>query len=161
MDEGFEIKIDGLNKIIKALKKEPPKCRLGILGGGNRTPKQGQKNAPTNAMVGAIHEFGSPIRGIPSRSFLRIPLSQNLNKELENSGMLDKETLEEVIKSGTMLPWVKKIAVVAEGIVLDAFDTGGFGEWKPWKNKDYTNNTGMILVDTQQLRNSISSEVKE
>lgn len=161
MDEGFEIKIDGLEKLIKSLNKKPPQCRIGILGASNRTPKPGQKNAPSNALVGAVHEFGSPIRGIPSRSFLRMPLSENLNKELENSGALDKEVLNEVMKSGTMLPWVRKIAVIAEGIVMDAFDSGGFGQWPAWKNRDYTNNTGMLLVDTQQLRNSISSEVKE
>jgi phage gpG-like protein len=156
-----EIKVEGLEKLLKALRAKPPVARVGILGASNRTPKEGEKSAPSNALVGAVHEFGSPIRGIPARSFLRMPLTENLTKEIENSGALDKEVLEDVIKSGTIVPWLRKITIIAEGIVLEAFDTGGYGQWKPWKNRNYTNNTGMLLVDTQQLRNSISSEVKE
>ncbi len=54
---------------------------------------------------------------------------------------------------------VKKVAVVAEGIVAEAFDTGGFGQWPP---SDMTHKkVHQTLVETQQLRNSITSEVKE
>ncbi len=83
-----------------------------------------------------------------------------LNKELKNSGLSDKDTLKAVIASGTVIPWLEKVALSAEAVVLDAFDNSGPG-WAAWKNKNYENNTGMILTDTQQLRDSIGTRVKE
>lgn len=121
-------------------------------------PRKGGKQL-TNAEIGAVHEFGNSTH--PQRSFLRVPLMDRLNKELQDSGSFDKETLRDVIINGTVVPWLKKVAVVAEGIVAGAFDTGGYGKWAQWKNPSYQNNTGNILVDTTQLRNSITSEVKE
>jgi hypothetical protein len=106
-----------------------------------------------------MHEFG--MGNMPQRSFLRIPISQNLARELENSGAFTPEAAKQVIKQASMVPWLESAAAVALKIVSDAFDTGGFGKWPKWKTKGYKNNANMILVDTQQLRNSITSEVKE
>lgn len=159
-EQPFSIEIEGLDKLVKALKAKPPIVKIGVLGGA-RAPTHGQKNAPSNSTIAAVHEFGSPARNIPQRSFLRVPLSEHLNKELENSGMLDKDDLNNVIKSGSMLPWVKKLAIVAEGIVDEAFETSGFGTWPAWKNPNYHNEGGMLLVDSGQLRQSITTEVSE
>lgn len=158
-EEAFSIELRGLDQLIRALKQKAPTIKIGILGSTARKPKNGNANVPTNATVGAVHEFGAPARGIPQRSFLRIPLSENLNKELERSGLLDKEALNEVIKSGTMLPWMEKVAICAEAVVDDAFETSGGGKWPAWKNKNYHNEGGMLLVDTGSLRESVTSEV--
>lgn len=159
-DEIFTLKIRGLDQLVKALKAKPPVARVGILGDKtNRAPAEGETNTPTNAEVGASHEFGTST--LPKRSFLVTPISDQLDKEMLKSGALDKEVLSDVITQASLLPWVKKIAALAEGIVVDAFDTGGFGKWNGWKNPNYTNNAGQILVDTKQLRDSITSEVKE
>lgn len=147
--EGFSIELRGLDQLIKALKAKPPTVRIGVLGGGE------------NATVGAVHEFGAPARNIPQRSFLRVPLADHLNKELENSGLLNKEVLNDVIKKGSMTPWMKQVAVVAQGIVDDAFETSGDGKWPKWKDPNYTNQGGMLLVDTGSLRDSITTEVTE
>ena len=74
--------------------------------------------------------------------------------------MFTQDELLEVVKEGTMLPWLKKLAVIGEKIVLEAFATGGDGKWPKWKTKGYKNNTGQILVDTTQLRDSITSDIK-
>jgi phage gpG-like protein len=158
-EQEFSIELKGLDQLIKALKQKPPVVRIGVLGNEARPTGKNQKAVPTNATVGAVHEFGAPARGIPQRSFLRTPLSENLNKELENSGLLDKQALSDVIKSGTMIPWMEKIAIVAEGIVDDAFETSGYGKWPQWKDPHYTNEGGMLLVDTGSLRDSITSKV--
>jgi hypothetical protein len=147
--------VKGLDQILKALRARAPQARVGILGSTN--PRTGKQNS--NATIGAAHEFGTT--QIPQRSFLRVPISENLEKRLESSGALDKETIKEVIKSGTVIPWMQKITVLAEQIVLDAFSSGGFGKWPAWKNPKYKNNTGQLLLDTTQLRNSITSEVKQ
>lgn len=151
-EDDTTLDVKGLEQILKALKAKPPVARIGILGGGARF---GQK-ATTNAEVGAAHEFGTS--KLPQRSFLRVPISENLQKRMEATQALDKDTLKEVIQSGSVLGWITKVAIIAENIVLDAFDSNGFGKWPSWKS-GYTNNTGQILVDTQQLRNSITYDV--
>lgn len=174
-DEAFTLEVKGLDQLLKALKARPPVARIGILGDNPRnkapaevsyetvsrmkvSPKGASSHAPTNAEVGAAHEFGTT--SLPQRSFLRIPLSDHLEKEMERTGELDKDVLANVVKQGSVLPWLEKIAILGEGIVAGAFESGGYGKWAPWK-KGYSNNTGDVLVDTQQLRNSITSEVKE
>lgn len=157
-DDTVTLNVAGLDKLIKALKKQPPSARVGILGDKNSRTAKGKHSS--NAEVGAVHEFGAPARGIPSRSFLRIPLTDNLQKYMEKENALDKDVLADVVRQGSVVPWLQKIAVLAEKIVADAFSSGGFGKWPAWKTPGYTNNTGQILVDTQQLRNSITSEVK-
>lgn len=151
-EDDVTMNVKGLDQILKALKGRLPVARVGILGSQARSGSKGI----TNATVGAAHEFGTS--KMPQRSFLRVPIAEHLDKKLESSGALDKDVLNEVVKSGNVLPWVTKVAALAEGIVLEAFDTGGFGKWPKWKG-DYSNNTGNILVDTQQLRNSISYDV--
>lgn len=153
MAEDDTIDTKGLDQILKALKAKPPVARVGILGGANS-----RKDGQSNATIGAAHEYGTT--KIPQRSFLRIPISENLEKRMQSSNLLNQEVLKAVIKEGSVLPWITKVAIIAENIVLDAFSSSGFGKWAPWKNPSYTNNTGMLLVDTQQLRNSITYEVK-
>lgn len=150
------LELAGLDKLLKALKSSrPPVCKIGIIG------KTGRTDGKSNATIGAVHEFGSPARNIPARSFLRMPLADNLNKKLEAAGLTSEEHLKKVIKQGSMKPWMDTVAVIAEAIVLEAFQTGGFGKWAPWKDPNYTNEGGMLLVDSGQLRDSISSIVEE
>lgn len=154
MSDDVTFKIDGLEKLLKALKMaKPPVIRIGILGSKNaRTGK-----ASSNATVGAAHEFGTS--KLPMRSFLRMPLSFELPKAIKKSGAIDKDVLNDVLKEGTFLPWLKKIAILAERTVAEAFETSGFGQWRP-SNMTHKK-VHQTLVETQQLRNSITSEIKE
>lgn len=147
------LKMQGLENILKALKAKPPIARVGVLGNSNA--REGKVNS--NAQVGAAHEFGTT--SLPMRSFLRVPITEQMQNALDESGAFTKKSLKEVIETKSMLPWVQKIAVLAEGIVLEAFDTGGFGKWRP---SDMSHKkVKQTLVESQQLRNSITSEVKE
>lgn len=147
-DESSHFDLRKLDQLLKGL-KSTPKLRVGILGDAK------------NATIGAVHEFGAPARGIPQRSFLRVPIADHLEEELEKSGLLDKEDLDEVIKSGNMAPWVKKIGAAALAVIDDAFESSGDGKWPKWKKPGYKNQGGMLLVDTGQLRQSITMEVTE
>jgi hypothetical protein len=162
-DDAATLEIRGLELLTKALKAKPPRTRVGIIGAkagphyavleaGDEQPE----HIPTNAEVGAKHEFGT--HDMPVRSFLRMPITDRLEKEMEASGALDVATFQQVLKEKSILPWMKKIAVLAEGIVADAFDTGGFGKWPP-SNMAFKK-VKQTLVETTQLRNSITSEVK-
>ncbi len=158
-----KMEIKGLDKLLKMLKdKSKPFIRIGILGANataTHEPEDGgeQKTFATNAEIGAAHEYGTV--HLPVRSFLRVPLSTNLNKALSSAGALDKETMEKVLKDGTIMPWLEKTAIVAESVVAEAFDTGGGGMW-PESNMDKKKNH-QTLVESQQLRNSITSEIKK
>ncbi len=150
-DDTLKLDTRGLDGLMKALKGKLPVVRIGILGNRNSRSKGG-----SNAAIGAIHEFGSS--ELPVRSFLRVPLADHLQKTLEKNGALDKDTIAQVIKVGSIVPWLQKVAITAEEIVLTGFDTGGYGKWKP-SNMAHKK-VHQTLVETQQLRNSITSEVK-
>lgn len=147
----IEYNINGLDALLKAMKATPPIAKVGILGNGARSD-----GGPSNATIGAAHEFGTT--KLPVRSFLRIPISERLEKEMEASGALDKDALQAVISTKSLIPYMKKIAVLAEGIVIGAFGSNGYGKWQAWK-AGYSSKSGNILVDTNQLRDSITSEV--
>lgn len=152
------LNVTGLDKLLRALRSKPPVSRVGVLG--SDSARKGKGHQPTNAEIGAAHEYGAPARGLPQRSFLRVPIAERLQKEMESSGAFTPDVLSEVIRSGSVLAWMKKVAVLAEGIVSGAFDSAGYGKWAPWAVPGYKNNAGQILVDTKQLRDSITSEVK-
>lgn len=144
----------GLENLIKALDDETtPRAHVGILGDKTTRTDEG----PNNASIGLKHEFGD--QDNVRRSFLRVPITDNLQSYLDKAGAFDKDMFKKVLATGSFAEYVKKIGLIGVNIVLDAFDTGGFGKWKPsvmWMKKNH-----QTLVETQQLRNSIVSEVTE
>ena len=150
-DNDTEMRLEGLDKLVKALKAKPPVIKVGILGKG--AARAGGK--VTNAYVGYVHEYGKGKN--PKRSFLREPLQAYLGPRMIAQGALDQNVLKAVIASGSLIAWCEGIAVLAEGIVLEAFDTCGFGKWQP--SNMSRKKVKQTLVETQQLRNSISSKV--
>lgn len=142
-----------LTALVKTLRQSQPVARVGILGGGGS-----RSDGTTNAKVGAKHEFGSATEGLPIRSWLRMPIMEKLQGELSRAGAFDpKESARQVMTDKSLLQWVKKVGAMAEAVIQEAFDTGGFGRWKPSfmplkKNKQ-------TLVETSQLRRSVTSEV--
>lgn len=150
----IEMSTKGLDQLLKALKRNLPTARVGILGDKNA---RSSGTATSNATVGAAHEFGT--EKLPVRSFLRVPIAENLDKYLEKSGAFDPNVLKQVLRDGSILEWMRKVAITAEAVVADAFNSGGFGKW-PISDMTHKKNH-QTLVETQQLRNSITSEVRE
>ena len=140
---------DKLNALIKLLGSMPKEVRVGILGA-----KAAREGELTNAEIGAIHEFGGDI--MPQRSFLKMPIDEKLGEYLEKSKMIDKDTLDKMIKEKAPDYISKRIGQLAVKASIEAFATGGFGKWLPSQDE---NDTGLTLVETQQLRNSITFEV--
>ena len=166
MSDDTELNMKGLEQLLKGF-KDLPTVRVGILGDKSASRrdniaktgkkfKGGDLSVQTNADIGLKHEFGKD--GMPIRSFLRMPLTVGLQAALEQSKFFDENALKKVILAGNLNEWFAKIGIVAESVIMDAFDSGGFGKWKP-SNMKYKHNQ-QTLVETQQLRNSITSEVK-
>jgi hypothetical protein len=114
----------------------------------------------TNAEIGLMMEKGSLANRIPRRSFLEMPLV------LKSAGLLAmKNKLWAIFEGGPETAARLKQAYVelghaAERIIQAAFQSGGFGHWKPdslstMKRKGST----APLIDTGQLRRSITSDV--
>ena len=143
---------------IKALKLNIPHVEVGILGDTDAR-NMANKGDRSNASIGIHHEYGAPEHNLVQRSFLRMPLNVHFGKDLEKSGLFDKEVLKKVIADQSITQWVYVMARCAEATVGTAFDSGGYGLWKTWKDPKYKNNTGKLLQDSTQLRDSITSRV--
>lgn len=151
------LNVDGLTKLLKAFSKMPV-IKIGVLAGSTRQGAKG-KTQKTNAYIGAVHEFGSPAQGIPARSWLRVPITTRLDKRLLSANALDEAMVKEIVKTGSLYSFALRVAVFSESIVLEGFATGGFGEWK--RSNMARKKNHQTLVETQQLRDSVTSEVKE
>lgn len=166
----FKVNYNGvmLKQLLKIF-KSAPKARVGVLGATTGRKSEGMsfeevkalekrfkaEDVQTNASIGAKHEFGED--GLPVRSWLRMPLATKMQKYLDKADSFTPDVAKEVLKGGSMAPWVAKLGILAESVIKDAFATGGFGQWKP-SNMEYKKNH-QTLVETQQLRDSIISEV--
>lgn len=139
-----------LEQIIQILKNDQMKARVGVLG-----DKNARKDAETNSSIGMKHEFG--MEGLPVRSFLRMPISSKFKESLEKAGF-NKISWKKVIEKKSLSPITKRMGILGVRIVLEAFKTGGFGQWKPSIMK--FKNTKKTLIETTQLRNSISYDLK-
>jgi len=148
-----------LVELTKIMRRNKAFTKIGIIGDGVQR-KDGE--GISNAEVGAHHEFGTEgvdgYGGLPMRSFLRMPLTEKLQSHVKKNGVTN-ETMEKVVKQKSLGPILKNLGLLGETIIGNAFDTGGFGSW-PKSNFKLKKNH-QTLVETQDLRNSISSEVKK
>ena len=144
--------LTGLTNLSKGLGAKY-KVQVGIFGGkGSR-----KGGALTNADVGAIHEFGSFSRGIPARSFLRMPIRFKTARIMKEAG---KKFLELFSAHRKNIFW-ESLGIAAEGVIQEAFSTGGYGKWpKLAAATAKRKGSDAILIVTAQLRRSIASRVK-
>ena len=152
-DSTLELK--GLEDLVKALNQKAPVIRIGIMGDHNAR----KDGSTTNSEVGAAHEFGTS--KMAKRSFLRVPISDNLNNKMEESHMFNKEQMRDVIKNKDITPWLKTVGVIAFSIVQEGFASNGYGKWAPYKDPNYKNKTGMKLVNDTDLRDSITWDISK
>lgn len=143
-------------------------ARVGILGqkakgrkevaiskSGKRSPGKSLSEL-SNADIGLIHEKGVKSKKIPRRSFLEYPLTTKLPAAMNKVG----KALMDDLNSENLEKTYKQLGLVGEGIVLKAFGTRGYGTWP--KNSPATiarKGSSQPLIDTAQLRKSISSQV--
>lgn len=129
-----------LNKFVKSLESGHA-VDVGIFGARD-TKKERDEGGITNPQLGFIHEFG---RGVPMRSFLRMPILVKTNqilKQTVEAGALVKMAM------GDMLGVLSDLGIACETAIGEAFDSAGFGDWGH-----------SHLTDTGQLRRSVASAV--
>ncbi len=132
--------------------------KVGIMGAKNN---RSDGSGLTNSDIGFIHEFGRPKTGksptIPMRSFLRMPI-------LAKSPRILKETAEQSalknLAKGNIRGLLRTLGIACERVILDAFDSKGFGTWAA--NAPSTirrKGSNRPLIDIGFLRKSITSQV--
>lgn len=170
--------IDELNKLMRFL-KDDYKVRVGIIGNKGSAQHDG-KSKLTNAQIGAFHEFGT--EKMPQRSFLMMPLQEKLSKEIPK---MKKYIFKQFFEKRAPKQFYQDLGAKALDIIEQAFNTNGFGQWKPlttsttavwerkvkirgWQNAKRltTFQKGLrlslgrqILTNTGKLRRSISMKV--
>ena len=159
MAKGVRVDISQMKALSKAL-GDKFEIRVGILG--SKAARKNGDGGITNAEIGFIQEFGSMKNKIPARSFLGMPLSLYLVDFLKKKKSFGDKEIKKAVKEGTLLELAKSVGIVAEEVVEEAFASRGFGNWK--ENKPSTikrKGSDSPLIDTGELRRSISSEAKK
>lgn len=143
-----------ISNFIEALKKSSRVyARVGILENNSR-----QETSLTNAEIGAQHEFGTS--KIPQRSFLRMPIANYLEEKLQEAHVFNKRTVDEIVSEKSMKPLLKRIGSIAHEVVMEAFDTGGYGNWRALSPVTIAlKGNDTILIETFQLKDSIGWDV--
>lgn len=97
-----------------------------------------------------------------------MPITQYLDKKISKPGFFNQKDIDVAIQKKSLRNMIEKIAVAGLAVVLEAFDTGGFGTWKALSKtrldqRAKLNQGSQILVvpDSHQLRDSQSFEIEE
>lgn len=146
-----------LNRFVKDFATDM-NVRVGVL---RRKSSRTQGPAGSdNAALGLIHEKGSETRGIPARSWLLMPIRKNSKKILAAT----TKGAEQLLAEGRKKEVLKRMGIEAERNIMQAFETSGFGTWPPLKDPTRRGKNkkggGHPLVDTGQLKRSVSSDVE-
>ena len=129
-----------------------PKVYIGV-----PASKNGMHEGGINmATLLALHVLGAPSRGIPQRDPLRPPLIANAQRYSDLLAL----GLKNALSDGTDPKLVyEKIGIVATNDVYDYFVTGNF---KPLNQKTIDRKgSSKPLIDTEELRGSITYEVRQ
>lgn len=167
------VKIDmtGLNLLLAAV-QEKYAVRVGILGskatqthqrklagglakGGGHTVSK-IKSPKTNAEIGLDHEKGVKSRNLPRRSWLEIPLLNNLPIYFQKLGSI---AIRDILINQKQQSY-NNLGAICVQIITKGFESDGYGKWAPLKAETIANKgSDRVLVDTAQLENSIDFEV--
>lgn len=133
-----------LEKLAKSL-RGPDLVKVGLPKGSNAYP-----DGTSVIMVGAVHEFGSPARGIPQRSFLRATVEAGRSKYKQLFKKLSKKIVD---RNLTKKEALGLIGLQVQGDVQGRITDGIDPELKYRK--------GTPLIDTGHLRQSITFQVED
>lgn len=136
--------IKELNKINSKM-RGPDSVKVGLPKGSNDYP-----DGTSVVMVGAVHEFGSPSRGVPQRSFLR----STVQEQRKPYKRLFKKLALKIIKGEI----TKKQALEIMGLKSQ---TDIRQKITDIQEPTLVSRDGNPLVDTGHLRQSIVYEVQD
>ena len=162
--------IQGLKRVQEVLTRYRNKrVKVGVFGGS-------YPNGESIAEVGYLHEFGSEskrtfmykgkkitISGVPTRSFLRVPIKKLFSTSKGVMKDLTALRLVEEFQNGYTGKTYNYIASACVDASKEAFATQGDGTWERNINEKYIELKGsdIPLIDTGMLVSSITSKIEE
>lgn len=128
-----------------------------------RKPEPGEPKDVNNAMLGYVHELGSPAKNIPARPFL-IPGVRNAQEKIAD--LFERDIKRQLGPGGgrDMDQTLHAVGLVAQSAVRAKITDGPFVPLKPQtlSKRRAKGRTGTSpLIDTGQLKNSINYVVKD
>ena len=127
--------------------------KAGILA---KDGSQNHSEGITVFQIGMIHEFGGPEKNIPRRSFIRVPIENNIKemtKLIENNHKLVSENAMSAKVA------LDRIGIKAQNTIKESFRNN---DWKPLKRATVKRKgSSRPLIDTGQLIGSISYIVEK
>jgi hypothetical protein len=131
--------------------------KLGYTGAAYQRPPEGGDAVLTNPELAAKHEYGV---GVPRRSMLRMPFHLHGDKVLKEAQADARVQLAQLQRNprGTAKKLLDRVGIAGENLVQEAFDTRGFGSWKP--NAPLTvelKGSDAPLIDSAQMRHAVDS----
>lgn len=141
-------KADKAIKEIEQISKSmsgPNSVKVGLPKGSNAYP-----DGTSVIMVGAVHEFGSPARGIPQRSYLRTTVKAERRSYKE----LFKKLSKKIVKKDITLS--KALNILGLRVQTDVREKITTLSLPPLRSR-----SGNPLVDTGHLRQSIIYKVDD
>lgn len=167
------IDLTGMNALMRAVNQRLV-TRVGILGDRSRLKQmEGESKtafskrlkihsggsgdvSQTNASIGLAHEKGVASRNLPRRSWLEVPLQDHLPEHFAKIGA---EMMKKIVEENREQDY-EELGIVAEQIIQQGFETGGYGKWPDIKEETKTRKgSSAILIDSGQLRKSITHDV--
>ena len=150
----IKIDLSGLQQLDKFLSNQK-QALLGIF-----QSEDARDDKESNVAIAAKHEFGSFSENIPQRSWLRMPVKVKANDIAGNAAIAIKNNLTN--PKGTDIV-AKSIGAAGLGVIQEAFDTKGFGQWKPNAPATVIAKGGKNtpLIDKAELRQAITFSVSE
>lgn len=108
------------------------------------------------ALIAAVHEFGSPERGIPERSFLRSGMRENQDKYVR----LNKVNLVRILRGQlTVEQALSQLGEMAKGDVQQKIRSGDFAPLK--QSTIDRKGSSKPLIDSGQMVQSVTYELGE
>jgi len=134
-----------------ATSRKGPVAQVGIQGDSSR-----EEGGETNAMIAAVHEFGSPTRSIPQRSFLRSTFDEHQRAYQRELDGIARRALDGAKLTGELL-------LLGEQYRSDVLDKINEGIPPALQDATIERKKGETtpLIDTGQLRNAIRVVVVE
>lgn len=111
--------------------------------------------------LACVHEFGSQIRRIPQRSFLRKTQTTRM-RDFKNEIAQNRQKIMESIAQGNGNQFLGKVGATWVRYVNETFDMEGPG-WKPLSPKTIANRrlgSDKILQDTGEMKKSITFAIE-
>ena len=129
---------------------------------GGRVVRIGYPAGPTEqdgtplALIAAVHEFGSTVRNIPERSFLRSTMNENMAKYIR----MNRGNLQRVVNGHqSMHTALSLLGQVAVGDVKRKIRNGPFAELQPSTIR--RKGSSKPLIDSGMLMQSVTYEVDQ